>query len=237
MTNAVSSRTLEEMVSYYGARAHEYDDWWYRRGRYDRNAEDTARWHTEVKELYAVFDSLSLGGDVLELAPGTGTWTQRLVRTARSVTAVDASPAMRELNRAHVRDERVTYVIADLFAWAPERVYDAVCFGFWLSHVPVERLDDFLETIAKALRPGGDLFFADSLTESTALHDNRRVPGAGSQVMARTLADGREYQIVKNYHDSSALSARFARAGLDVPVRQTATYFQYGTGVHTRHVK
>ncbi len=237
MADAVTSRTLEEMVAYYGARAREYDDWWYRRGRYDRNPEDTAQWHAEVNELYAVFDALSLGGDVLELAPGTGTWTRRLVRTARSVTTVDASPEMVELNRANICDARVTYVIADLFAWEPERVYDAVCFGFWLSHVPVERLDRFLATVARALRQGGLLFFADSLSEATALHDNHRVPGASAQIMARTLANGRTYQIVKNYHDAASLSARFLRAGLDVAVHQTATYFQYGVGVRIPHVE
>lgn len=237
MTDPVTNQTLEEMVAYYDARAREYDDWWYRRGRYDRNPEDTARWHAEVNELYAVFDALSFGGDVLELAPGTGTWTRRLVRTARSVTAVDASPEMVELNRANVRDARVTYVIANLFAWEPERMYDALCFGFWLSHVPVERLDRFLATVSRALRPGGLLFFADSLSEATALHDNHRIPGESLQIMARTLANGQKYQVVKNYHDSPSLSARFLRAELDVAVQQTATYFQYGVGVRIPHVE
>jgi demethylmenaquinone methyltransferase/2-methoxy-6-polyprenyl-1,4-benzoquinol methylase len=110
-----------------------------------------------------------------------------------------------------------------LFACEPEGTYDAVCFGFGLSHVPVERLDEFVATVAPALRPGGLLFFADSLSEATALHDNHRVPGKSAQIMARTLANGQTYQIVKNYHDAASLSARFLRAELDVDVQQTAT--------------
>jgi SAM-dependent methyltransferase len=37
-------------------------------------------------------DAFRPGGDVLELAAGTGWWTARLAPHARSVTAVDAAP-------------------------------------------------------------------------------------------------------------------------------------------------
>ena len=47
----------------------------------------------------------------------------------------------------------------------------------------------------------------------------------------RRLNDGREFQIVKNFHEPAALAARFAAVGLDVDVRETATYFIYGTGI------
>lgn len=42
MSEIVSAQTLTEMVSYYRARAHEYDEWFYRRGRYDRGSEINA---------------------------------------------------------------------------------------------------------------------------------------------------------------------------------------------------
>ena len=184
-----------------------------------------------------MFDALSFGGDVLELAPGSGTWTRRLVRTVRPVTAANASPEMVELNHANIRDVRVTYVIASLFAWEPERSADSLCFGFWFAHVPVERLDRFLATVARSLRPGGLVGFADSWCGATALHENHRVPGASAQILAHTLANEQTYQIVKNYHDAASSSAGFLRAGLNVDVRQTATYFQYGVGVWIPHVE
>src|SRR3954453_2655192 len=100
MTNSVPTNTLAEMADYYQARAAEYDEWFYRQGRYDRGAEANALWHSEADEVFTAFDALGVGGDVLELAPGTGIWTERIVRAARSVTAVDASPEMVEINRA-----------------------------------------------------------------------------------------------------------------------------------------
>jgi 2-polyprenyl-3-methyl-5-hydroxy-6-metoxy-1,4-benzoquinol methylase len=230
VNNLVSEQTLQEMMLYYRERAQEYDEWFYRKGRYDRSAETNERWFAEVDEVVAAFEALSIKGDVLELAPGTGIWTERLARIATTVTAVDASEEMIALNRARVGSERVTYVLADLFTWRPERVYDAVFFSFWISHVPRERLDGFLESVASMLRPGGKVFFLDSQREPTSTAFDHQLPGEESQVMVRKLNDGRAFEVVKNFYESPDLEARCARAGLDVSVSQTATYFLYGQG-------
>lgn len=230
MTDTVPTDVLADMVDYYRARAAEYDEWWYRHGRYDHGAERNGRWFAEMREVYDAFDALEFTGDVLELAPGTGIWTERLVRTADSVTAVDASDEMVAINRAKVGSDRVSYIIADLFAWRPAEQYDGVCFGFWISHIPTERLDGFLAMIAGALRPGGKVFFVDGRREPTSTAANHVLPERGSQVMARALNDGRTYRIVKNFYDPEALTAQCERAGLDVAVRETATYFIYGAG-------
>ena len=230
MSETVPADTLQEMMAYYRARAAEYDEWFYRRGRYDRSPETNARWFREVDEVLAALDAFAISGDVLELAPGTGIWTERLLRTARSITAVDASPEMVALNRARVASDRVSYSLADLFTWRPERTYDAVFFGFWLSHVPVERLDAFLGMVAAALRPGGQLCFVDGRREPTSTAADHRLPDPGSQVMTRRLNDGREFQIVKIFYEPAALEARCTSVGLDVAVRETETYFMYGLG-------
>lgn len=230
MSQPVSSQTLQEMKEYYRERAREYDEWFYRQGRYDRSPETNARWFSEVDEVFAAFDTCHLTGDVLELAPGTGIWTERLARTASTITAVDASPEMIEVNRVKVASSRVSYFQADLFTWQPERTYDAVVFCFWISHVPLERLDGFLRSVASALRPGGKVFFVDGRRESTSTANNHQLPVEDSQVMTRILNDGRAFEIVKNFYNPLDLAARCSRAGLNVDVRETDTYFLYGSG-------
>ena len=131
------------MAAYYRDRAPEYNAWFERRGNYDHGEAENAQWFAEVAAVFAVLDEIAMTGDVLELAAGSGIWTERLLRTASTVTAVDASSEMLALNRARVDDDRVRYVEADLFSWRPERTYDGVCFAFWMSHVPHERLDGF----------------------------------------------------------------------------------------------
>src|SRR4029079_15409653 len=98
MTSLVPTGTLAKMADYYRARAAEYDEWFYRQGRYDRGQESNERWHREAAEVFAAFDELHVTGDVLELAPGTGIWTERIVQTARAVTAIDASEEMVAIN-------------------------------------------------------------------------------------------------------------------------------------------
>lgn len=230
MGDTVPEATLAEMAEYYRQRAAEYDEWFYRQGRYDKGPEANARWFAEAETVFAALDALGITGDVLELAPGTGIWTDRLARTARTITAVDASPEMVAINRAKVGSERVSYVLADLFAWRPERRYDAVCFGFWLSHVPLERLDAFLGTVADALKPGGALFFVDNRREPDSTARDQTLPETGEQLMTRKLNDGRTYQIVKNFYEPAALAARCAAHGLDVAVHETPTFFIYGAG-------
>lgn len=231
-SHPVPDDILAEMASYYRERAPEYDEWFQRQDRYDSGEAENARWFAEAETVFAALDALDMQGDLLELAPGTGIWSERLLRTAASVTAVDIAPEMLAQNRARVGEGRVRYIQGDLFTWQPDRQYDGVCFAFWLSHVPHERLDAFLRMVATALKPGGKVFFVDSHrqrrpTTETAIH----IPAEGdAQVLTRKLKDGRAYRIVKNYYAPEELAARCQTAGLDVRVQETQTAFIYGLG-------
>jgi hypothetical protein len=58
----------------------------------------------------------------------------------------------------------VRFVEADLFTWEPDRRYDVVFMGFWLSHVPAERFESFWALVAAALAPRGRMFFSMTVT-------------------------------------------------------------------------
>src|SRR5258708_32301753 len=163
MANPDLETLLRQQIAYYRARAGESDEWCLRRGRYDRGPELNARWFAEVAEVRRALAEIAPAGRVLELACGTGLWTQTLAQTAARVTAVDSSPEALALNRERLRDPRVEYVAADLFAWRPPTTYDMVFFSFWLSHVPPDRFGAFWELVRSCLAPGGRVFFLDSL--------------------------------------------------------------------------
>lgn len=110
---------VQQQIQYYRARAGEYDEWFFRQGRYDRGAALNRQWFVEISRLRSALRSFQPAGHVLELACGTGLWTQQLVRHADSVTAVDASPEILELNRARVRSNKIRHVCADIFKWQP----------------------------------------------------------------------------------------------------------------------
>ena len=221
---------LAEQVSYYRARAAEYDDWWFRRGRYDYGPEWNGRWFAEVAEVEAALGRFDASGDVLELACGTGIWTRCLACTAARLTAVDASPEVIELNRARVGDAAVEYVQADIFDLRLPDRYDECFFGFWLSHVPDERFVEFWDGVGRALRPGGRVFFVDSgIDRSDRAHTRDRA----EQTELRQLADGREFRIVKRYHEPTELEGRLGALGFRVSVSTTARGSMiYGVGAH-----
>lgn len=221
---------LDEQLAYYRARALEYDAWWERRGRYSLGEEGNAVWWREVEEVRAVLANASLDGELLELAPGSGVWTELLAARARAVTAVDAAAEMiavcrERLERADLAD-RVRFIEADLFAWQPDRRYDGVFFGHWLSHVPLARLDAFLAMVASALRPGGTILFVDSLGPS----HSSWTKSLDEEHAERELLDGRRFRIVKRYDAHDELERRFRAAGIDMRVSSTPVHFVYGVG-------
>jgi demethylmenaquinone methyltransferase/2-methoxy-6-polyprenyl-1,4-benzoquinol methylase len=220
---------LQEQIAYYRARAAEYDEWFYRKGRFDRGQALNQQWFDEAAVIRDKLHSLPRQAHVLELAPGTGIWTQELVKLADKVTALDASPEMIAINRAKVQADNVDYHQTDLFQWQPEQQYDMVFFGFWLSHVPPEKLDGFLQAVAAALKPGGHVFMVDSKQQSTAMANNQLNMGDGVQ-QERTLNDGRNFTIIKIYYEPDVLESAFARAGIDLNARFTETYFIYAHG-------
>lgn len=202
-----------EQLAFYRAVADEYED-----HTIDVPGQD---------ELLAAIESFRPTGDVLELACGSGIWTERLLRSASSVTAVDGAPEM--LRRARERvgsDERVRFIEADLFSWHPDRRYDVVFFGFWISHVPDDRFESFWSLVAEALAPDGRVFFFD---------DNHRtgtelVEGPESPIVQRRLNDGTAFRVIKVPHEPADLERRLRALRWDVTVTGTAGPFYWGTG-------
>ncbi len=124
---------LAEQRSYYRARAPEYDEWWQRRGRFDRGEEELLEWQRQVAILEDALACFEATGSVLELAGGTGWWTEHLARSADRLTVVDSSPEVLALNQERVGRSDVNYVVADLFDWQADSHYDVVFFSFWYS--------------------------------------------------------------------------------------------------------
>jgi len=165
---------------------------------------------------------------VLEIACGTGLWTRHLVRYADAITALDASPEMIAINRARLGDERVRYVLTDIYAWQPDERYDAVFFGFWLSHVPPARFRAFWELVRACLAPGGRVFLVDSLYSESSVARDHGLEGREATAALRRLNDGREFRVVKVFYEPAELAARLGTLDWQAEVRGTANYFPYG---------
>ena len=222
---------IDEMIAYYRARAAEYDEWFYRHNRYDHGSEINQLWFDDVAQLEAAFAKIEPVDDALELAAGTGIWTEKLAKIAQQMTVVDSSPEMIEINRGKLPNAPVRYIQANIFDWEPDRAYDLVFFSFWLSHVPPERLDAFLAKVRRATRPGGRLFIIDSRFEQTGAAKDNPLFADEQTYRTRILNDGNEYRIVKIYYEPEQLRQLLDKAGFDAEVHFTDRYFIHASAV------
>jgi demethylmenaquinone methyltransferase/2-methoxy-6-polyprenyl-1,4-benzoquinol methylase len=216
-----------DMLAYYEARAPEYDDWYLRRGRYERGPIHDAAWNAELDLAGRWLDELPIAGEIVELAAGTGWWSP-LLASKGELSMYDGAPAPLERARERLVAHRLRAHLHVRDAWAePDRAVDAVFTGFWLSHVPRARLDDFLGVVRRWLRPGGTFAFIDSLPDSQSSAADHPAPADDASL--RRLDDGREFTIVKVYYEPAALEAALGRAGFaDAQVTTTGRFFLTG---------
>ena len=179
-----------ELVGYYRRRAAEYEAIY---AKPERQA-DLAVLGKTIPER---FEKLR----VLEIACGTGYWTERIARRAASLTATElAEEPMRIAQSKTYERGNVVFQTANAYALPPALgIFDAAFGGFWWSHVPRERIGEFLESLHARLQPGARV----------VLFDNRYVEGnstpiaatdaAGNTYQDRRLADGSVSRIVKNF--------------------------------------
>jgi SAM-dependent methyltransferase len=217
-----------DLVAYYEARAAEYDDWYLRRGRYSHGPVHDAAWNTELDMAGRWLDALPIHGEIVELAAGTGWWSPLLAEKGElSLYDAAAAPLERARERLVAHGLRAHLHVRD--AWtAPDRQVDALFAGFWLSHVPRGRLDEFLALAHAWLRPGGTFAFIDSLPDAQSGAADHPTPQDDESV--RRLADGREFRIVKVYYEPAELRAALLRAGFaSADVTTTGRFFMLGT--------
>ena len=120
--HATDPAILAEQVAYYRKRAGEYDEWWFRTGRYDHGAELNAAWKADVREV----ESRSCASS-MRARPRARSSSRAVRGCSRAgwrrasvhLLALDASPEVQAINRDRVRRATSTTRGADLFAWKP----------------------------------------------------------------------------------------------------------------------
>lgn len=209
----MKSKILNEQIEYYRARAQEYD----------QSISSAIEFFEPGKSML-----LKLGkfDQILELACGTGFWTETLLRMGGEVTAVDAAPEMLDIAKARFGKGRIKYQQRDLFQWEPEKEYDLVFFANWLSHVPPSALDDFLDKARRAVRSGGYIVIVDQHAPSDA---DKQV--AKEDIYAtRPLEDGRQFTIVKAFYELDDLQKKLKHLGIEARAKKFADVFFFLAG-------
>ena len=185
-----------EMKDYYAARAKEYDKIYTKPER-----------QQDLRAIEHWLPSKFAQCDVLEVAAGTGYWTQFIAPATRRVVALDASDETLSIAKTRPGVATVDWVVGDAYDMSlGEQKFDAVFAGFWFSHIPLEKLSGYLSDLNRFLKPGARVVFLDNLFvqgNSTPLSDR---DAAGNTYQTRPLADGSTHKVLKNYPTELGLS-------------------------------
>ncbi len=164
---------------------------------------------------------------VLEIATGTGYWTDVYGDEATSVVATDVNEETLEVARARRKwPPSTSFVVADAFDL--ESVmgeFDAAFVGFFWSHVSLGDLDRVLNGIRSRLGPGGLGVFIDNRYVDGSNHLVTRTDVEGNTYQARALADGTQWEVRKNFPTSADVCSKLNRLATRIEIHEWTYYW------------
>jgi SAM-dependent methyltransferase len=198
----------DTMQQYYRARAMEYDLFYQVPERLN-----------ELTLLRAWLIERTRGLSILEVAAGTGYWTEIAAPFAKAITATDLNPETLEIAATRRLGQNVTLRTADAYA-LPESTtkFDVGMAHLWWSHVERQKRKTFLSHFVSRLRPGAtllmiDQFYVEGLTSPVSREDTW-----GNQYAIRRLQNGSTYEIVKNFPQPGEPEETFEELCKDISV-------------------
>lgn len=209
------SAAMEPMIDYYAKRAAEYERIYAKPERQN----DLAALRARIGKMFA-------GRQVLELACGTGYWTPVIAGSAAKVLALDVNQEVIEIAKAKTYSgNNVSFSRGDAYDPPRHPECNALFAGFWWSHVPLARLDAFIESATAAVAPGALLAFLDNrYVEGSSTPVSRR-DAEGNQYQARKLDDGSSHEVLKNFPTEGELIQRASRHGWGANVELLEHYW------------
>jgi demethylmenaquinone methyltransferase/2-methoxy-6-polyprenyl-1,4-benzoquinol methylase len=157
------------------------------------------------------------GLSVLEIACGTGYWTQYIARTARSICATDLAKETLAVAREKKLASTVTFALADAMALPSTLgVFEAGFCGFWWSHVPCTALDVFLTSLHARLVPGATVVMLDNLYVAGSSTPISRRSATGDTYQVRHLSNGSTYEVLKNFPSEGELREQLSSYATDI---------------------
>ncbi|MES2581183.1 MAG: class I SAM-dependent methyltransferase [Pseudomonadota bacterium] len=192
-----------EMHAYYAARAPYYDAVYLKPER----REDIAFLSAHLPERFR-------DREVLELACGTGYWTQHIATSTKRLVATDGTAEPLDFARLRPGTQDVVFRHADAYALPPDLgTFDGAFAGLWFSHVPIEARIAFLQGLHRFLKPGARVVLIDNNEAQLRDYPVVETDLAGNTFQMRQLNDGSTHRVLKNFPTESELVALLSNYG------------------------
>lgn len=178
------------MKQYYAERAKEHDKVYLKPERQD-----------DIKKLHEYLKYAFNGLNVLEIACGTGYWTKIISETASSIVSTDYNNEVLEI--ASSRDYQLKniqfYQDDAYFLPKIKGDYTAAFAGFFWSHIPLNKINEFLNQFHSKLDKGAKIIFIDNSFVQGSSTPISRTDEDGNTYQIRKLDNGKEFEVLKNF--------------------------------------
>jgi len=197
----------EDIVQYYSQRASEYEQIYQKPER----QKDLERLKDLIREAFE-------GRGVLEIACGTGYWTQFIAERARSICATDRSWETLELaKQKNYKECTVSFIESDAYSLKNiEGCFDGGFCGFWWSHIPKSQISVFIHNFQAKLTKDSLVMMIDNRYVKGSSTPVSRTDSDGNTYQIRKLRDGTEHEILKNFPDEEELKALLSPFAQDI---------------------
>lgn len=203
------------MRHYYARRAAEYERIYAKPER-----------QSDLREMAAWLPRCFAGRGVLEVACGTGWWTQFAAVDAARWLATDINEETLAIARSKPLPSSVQLSRADAYTLGGiDGPFDAAFAGFWWSHVPLARLPSWLDRLHTKLQPGARVVFIDNLYVEGSSTPIARRDADGNTYQQRTLDDGSAHEVLKNFPAREQAMAAIGSSAHDAQWHQWTHYW------------
>jgi 2-polyprenyl-3-methyl-5-hydroxy-6-metoxy-1,4-benzoquinol methylase len=184
-----------DLVSYYKDRAAEYEKIYSKPERQE-----------DLKRAAGILKDIFEGKQVLEIACGTGYWTEKIAETAASFFATDINESVIEIAKKKDFDgKQVSFGISDLYSFPSGTKYESLFGGFIWSHILLQDLDKFLITLNSLVSAGGTVVLMDNNYIEGSNHPITNKDPLGNTYQTRSLENNTSHLVLKNFPEESFL--------------------------------
>ena len=207
----------QDLISYYNERAKEYD-------KVYMNPDE----QEDLFNATTLFQNIFSTKDVLEIACGTGYWTEKISKTASSIIATDINQSVVEIAKARQTKNNVTIEVADMYSLTPDKKFDGLFGGFIWSHILQQNIYGFLDKVKDYIITNGDVVFIDSNQVEGTTHDKKRITKIdkhGNTYQIRILDNGTPHEVLKNFPTKEFLVEKLSRIASEINITNLEHYW------------
>ena len=207
----------QDLSTYYNDRAREYD-----------KVYEIPDEQEDLLKSAVLFQNIFANKSVLEIACGTGYWTEKISKTANSIFATDINEIVIDIARTRKFNSNVVFQVADMNCLSIDKKFDGLFGGFIWSHILLQDLDNFLLRLKDLLNENAKIAFIDSKQVEGTNHDRKRITRIdqyGNTFQTRTLENGTTHEVLKNFPSKQFLTDKLHQISTEVEIIELEHYW------------